>query len=326
MSNATPPFYGPMKLGQLLDRTFRLLRANLRLFVGIATVPLAAFFLTFFLAFAVFFFPILSELPKQPDPNALSGTLLHLMPFILVILFLQAAIFALYLAAACHAAVKADFGIRVTFREAYELAMKQAGRYVLLLVLIYAIAFFPALLIDGMMFAVSGLFGTHHPTPSPFMFILLPLGALLYFAALVYGVIATIWLSLAFPACVSEGLTATAAIKRSGQLTRSAKGRIFLVVLVVYAGTYLILLIVMSILIFLFAMGYVAGSAVHLHLPQSLILSGIACGGILIFGGMVCWMAVTWAGFSTALAVLYNDQRMRIDGPVASSSPGGVPA
>src|SRR6266568_5580222 len=131
----TQPPYGPMRLGQVLDRTFLLFRSNLKLFVGIAGIPQTAFFLIS----AVAFFPILSELIKHPDPNAVRGTLLHLMPFILVFLFLQTAIFALYLAAACHAAVQADLGIRVTFREAYKHAVEKVFRYLLLLVLIYVI-------------------------------------------------------------------------------------------------------------------------------------------------------------------------------------------
>ena len=90
-----PPQYPiPMSFGQILDRIYRLMRANLKLFIGIAAVPAGALIPIMALVFAVAFVPILAQQQRHSDP----GAALYLMvPAILVAMVLNLAVFALYL-------------------------------------------------------------------------------------------------------------------------------------------------------------------------------------------------------------------------------------
>lgn len=128
--SASRPSFGPahqfpMTFGQVFDRTFRLMRDNLRLLLGVAAVPSGAFFLILALVFAIVFAPILAQLPKQPDPTAFSHTFI---PLIFLMSLLNGIVFALYLAASIHAAAQADLGAKITFRVAYGMAWKRCGR------------------------------------------------------------------------------------------------------------------------------------------------------------------------------------------------------
>lgn len=65
--------------------------------------------------------------------------------------------------------------------------------------------------------------------------LLVPVGFVFFLGALVYSILMSVRLSLAFPACVHESLTARQSMARSSRLTRGAKGRILFVVLLSYA-------------------------------------------------------------------------------------------
>ena len=200
--NATRPSFGPahrfpMTFGQIFDRTYRLMRSQLKLFIAVSTVPAVAMVLMMALFFAIAFIPIFSQLPKQPDPAQMFRLFLPAMIFIMP---LSLVVFALYLAASIHAAMQANLDIPITFREAYQVAWKRIGRYFWLMLLIYIIAFLPMLVIELAMFGGMGLLTAGHTELSPGYFFLIPLEALLIIAALVYGIIMAIRLSLAFPA------------------------------------------------------------------------------------------------------------------------------
>ena len=63
----------------------------------------------------------------------------------------------------------------------------------------------------------------------------------LLIGAVVYGIIMGLRYSLAVPACAVENLTARAAIRRSIQLTKGSRGRIFmlaLLALIVQIGSH----------------------------------------------------------------------------------------
>jgi hypothetical protein len=97
-------------------------------------------------------------------------------------------------------------------------------------------------------------------------------------------------------------------------------GRIFLVMLVVYAILYAVELV--CILVFVILAALVAFIAVSAHVtvcsPAFFILVGLGVFGYALVIG-VC-VLVGYSGFTTALAVLYHDQRLRNDG-VASQTP-----
>lgn len=225
---AGSPYRGPMTLGQILDRTFRLVRANLRLFVGIGVVPAVVSLMTVAAIEAVMMLPMFRHLPKPPAPEEMAHlfTPAIFIPLVGVTTVINGVIFALYLAAATYAATQADKGLAVSISEAWQQARSGAGRSIWLLFLIYVISFLPAVVIELMFFGGFAMLMIGHSNPNPAVYFLLPLGMLLFFAALVYGILIALRFSLAFPVCIVEGLTARAALKRSGQLTKGAKGRI----------------------------------------------------------------------------------------------------
>jgi hypothetical protein len=326
--SSTPPYqaYIPRSFGQILDRVFRLVRANFKLFVGIAALPPAALYAVFALIAATVLWPVFTALPKSPSPEEIVRLAFVSVPLVFVVTFANLLVFGLYLAAASFAGVQADCGIKVTFRESYSTAWRHAGRYALLLILMYVICFFPALVIELVMFAGVGLSAVHKAQPNPMMIVLFPILYLFQMVALVVGVIVALRFSLAFPASVFEDLTSWQAIKRSIVLTRGARGRIFLVLLVTYAATYLAVLVLMGGAALMGALAFLAVSAMHIHLSTTAIWILAILGGVAFLAAMVLFTAASWAGFSTALAVIYNDQRLRIGSAPPAIAPPGAPA
>lgn len=311
-----------LSLGQLIDRVFRLIWAHLWVFVGIAFPPMAVTFVSLLLVAAVIVVPIVGRQPKPPE----IGPLLYIgVPLFVLQTVVSVFVFGVYFAAGSHAALAANLGGKPTIRGAYRAARDRAGRYCLLAVLCYAATFLPALLLELTMFAVGARTVSTQSTPGLAVFFLFPVAVLLLQVALVYGVVMALRLSLAMPACVAEGLKATAAMRRSTQLVRGAMGRIFVVLLVVYAASYLLIMLVE-------AFGFAGGGIVlfligpsHLHALTAgmWVLVGVA-GSFVLLALTLC-TALTWAGIVSALAVIYHDQCFHLEG-VWPGTPAGEPA
>jgi hypothetical protein len=211
--------------------------------------------------------------------------------------------------------VQADSGIKVTLGEAYGLAWRRGGRHLWLLVLCYLCACLPLLAIEGAVLLGVSAFAHGGATSPAALFFLLPLVFLLHIGALVYAILMGLRLSLAFPACVAEGLTATAAIKRSFQLSRGAMGRIFLVILVIYAVLYVGIFVVEIVAGMVAAVGVFAAVAADIHPAAPWSYIGLGLLGICGLAVMILFISLTYAAVTTALAVVYHDQRLRKDGP-----------
>jgi hypothetical protein len=335
-----PPFgptSGPLTFGQILDRTYKLGRANWKLFFGIATVPSVAIFLVF-AALVGCMVPIIG--PQIAAAQASAGHAAAAppayFPYLIAFLMLLAypilfAVFAAYMPAASYAATQADCGVKVTFGNAYGLALSRFWRYLWLIVLpafyvIVPLAVIAVAVAVGALLVhhASGGIGAASGGVSPAaMFFLIPLIMLLYVGLFIYCIWLMLRFFLAFPASVMEGLTAWASLQRSAKLTKGAKGRIFLVLLVVYAVTYAVNLVLMMIFMVVAAIG--AGVAVLAHValgsPAFFILIGLGVLGYLLV--LVACAMFSYAAYSTTLAVIYNDQRLRKDGPLlAPPQPG----
>lgn len=303
--------YGPKSWGQILDRTLRLLRANLKLFVGISVVPPVIFFLVFLIPLGAFL-PHLSRMPKTLSPAQQSQVFMIIFPIIAAGVLVHWATLAPSWAAASLAALRADLGTRTTFREAYAQAFEKFGRYLLLLFLIGLVTVGPIFVIQLIVVGTGALL-RHASAPARFAAV----GTvLLAFAVIfVYFILAMLRLSLAFPACVAENLTDVAAIKRSNTLARGAMVRIFLTLLIVYAIVYVVYLVALLALMFLVGIIVFIGSLSGFH--ELFAVKAVAIGflALVLLAIMTLVMALNAAGYGTALAVLYNDQRIRIDGP-----------
>lgn len=317
MNESAPrPSFGPahqlpMTFGQIFDRTFRLMRANLRLFLGIAAVPSAAIFLVFG---AIFGFMLPELIPQIAHKTAAPPVFPLYFPAALICAYLIfPLIYALYMPAASYAATQADLGFAVTFREAYAVAWRRFGRSLWLMILgiLYMIVPAVACVVVIGLGALLLHFAMGSSSGESMVLVLIPLGVLLYVAAMVISILMMMRISLAYPACVVEALPAWNSLQRSIRLTKDAMGRIFLVMLVVYAFTYLVIMVCVA--IFCFVGALVAFGAILAHVtagsPAFYVLIGLAVVGYLLV--LIASCLFSYAAFTTALAVIYHDQRVR---------------
>lgn len=320
------PANGSKTLSQILERVFQLLRANLKLFVGIATVQPAAFIVSIGLVFGGFVIPLYGRMPRNPSPAQDAQFGFIVLPAMMVVFLIHGVALAPCFAAASDASVRADLGIHLTFREAYANAFRRFWRLLLLLILIFAISMGPLIVLQLAVSLIGILVGRGNSAGGGALFVFIPIGILLVLACFAFSIVMQLRLSLAFPACVTENLTALSALRRSSQLTRGAKGRIFVVLLVVYAAVNIAYFLTFFSAVFVFAIGALVGSLFHFHAP--VVVNAIVVGllAVTILGVMVLFMAGSWAGYATALGVIYNDQRIRVDRPPASLPNGGTPA
>jgi uncharacterized membrane protein len=310
-----------MTFGQILDRTYKVCRANIKLFLSIASVPSVAVLVMLVAIFAcmapMIFSQIAAAQASDGAPPSLSPGMLPSVfaGVLLVVLYpLIFAVSALYMPAASYAATQADRGVKVTFGNAYRVARTHFWRYLWLLVLpaLYVIVPLIVIAIIVGVGAVLLHLGNSNTDPAT-MFFLIPLVGLLYLGLIVYCILLMLRFALAYPASVEEGLTAWGALQRSASLTKGAKGRIFLVLLVVYAVMYAVNLV--FIMAFMFVAAIVGGIALMAHVSQGspafFILIGLAALGYVLV--LVACTTISYAAYTTTLAVVYHDQRLRKD-------------
>ncbi len=322
-SSVTPP-PGPLTFGQILDRIFQIVRANLGTFLGIASLP-AGLMVAFYLVMIAAVFSIAN--PWHP-PNAAEITSKAVVAGAAVLAFsvLLYLVFALYEPAAIYAALQANGGGKVSFRQAYAVALDKAARYVWLAILRCLIVAGPILLFAAIVGGCVALVfmkghGNLHPETQ---FLLVPLTMLVYAGSIIYSILAVLWLVLACPACVAENLPARAAIGRSFKLTRGGRGRIFLLLLVLYAIGYAAGLVIECVFLVLGSAGALVMMLLHVPLqPWGLV--GIGVGGFCLLVAMFLIAACIWSAFATAFAVIYQDQRLRKEG-VAGAAPAPAQA
>ncbi len=310
---------GPMTFGQILDRVLQLMRANWRLFVGIALAPAAGLIAYFGIMFAAFF-PLLKPLMLHQtvgfSPMKFAWpTGMYVLGVALMVL-----IYALYEPAGVYAALEANSGGRVTFRAAWSVAWSKAGRYFWLSILRAVIVMLPILVFGALIDGSVGLTMAHGQgglDPS-LMVLIFPLFMLLYLGWIVYTVLIMLRLVLAVPASVMEDLSAWRSLRRSNQLTNGAKGRIFLLGLLIYAIAYAVFLVAEVVIFFLGAMAALVGMMLHLAMaPWGYI--GIGAGATVFACAYLVWVAAAASAYCTLFAVVYQDQRQRLDGVAAGA-------
>jgi hypothetical protein len=314
----------PMTFGQILDRIFRLVRSHWKPLVAIGMLPMG-FLFVFEGGFfgALYLAGVFKTPPAQPNAAVLLSTV---FPAALLFIPVMILMYGLYYGASGYASVQADNGLNVTAAEALRHAWSRIGRYTWLVVLrgliisIPIFALFAVIAVGGLLVTLVTKGNVSSNASTGALFLLIPLGILLYAGGAVYAVIMTLRLSLAFPACVHENLTAGQAIKRSGVLTHGAKGRIFLVLLIIYAISYAAIMVMYAAGLFIFAIAAFAGAGNMQHLSP-LTIAMIAVAGVAVLAVFLLWMALLMAGYSTAYAVFYRDQRLRKEGPPPAPAP-----
>lgn len=307
----------PMTLGQILDRVFRLVRANLKPFIAIGFLPIAVFIALEAIIFGGFY--LAGVFNRPPDQQHSMAILLTVLPMCMIFIPAMILIYGIYYGASTYAALEADRGVQVSALETIGLTWPKAGRYAWLLFLrglIVALPIFACAFAVAIGALLLGLIPNNNASPAA-LFFLIPLGMLFYLGAIVYAVFMTLRYSLAFPACVHENITAFQAIKRSSILTNGAKGRIFLVLLIIYAINSVCGIILYAIGLFAFAIGAVAGMG-HINPTSPLAISLYIIGGIVVLAVVFLWSAVLMSAYSTTFAVFYRDQCLRKDGAMVA--------
>lgn len=302
----------PMTFGQILDRIYRLIRARWRLFCSIAAVPIALAVVTCGVIMLFMLPVIISDASATPPaPGAFTGAspmfsvagILLSYPFFI-------AVSALYFAAAIYASLQADLGIVVSFSAAYRAAWSRFGRYLWLLILCFLSMFIPMFFFI-ISWGVLQLLAIKPGTSPVSMLLLMPLLFLVIIAASVFVLIAVLRLSLVYPACIEEDISAWSALKRSIRLTRGAMGRIFLVMLVIYAISYATLLVFLAACLAVGAACAAIGIAMHVTQGSPAFIAGVGLGILVYCVVMMAYMLFSYSAMTASVAVIYHDQKLR---------------
>jgi hypothetical protein len=295
------------------------MRANWRLFVGIALVPGTGMIAYFGVMFAALF-PVLKPLFLQQPPHFSLTTIVWLSAAYIFGVILMIVICALYEPAAVYAALQANVGTLVTFRKAWGVSWSKAGRYIWLAILRMLIVLLPILVFGAVIVGTVGLSIARAMGSHPYVTMMFPpLFMLFYLGAMVYAVLVMLRLVLAVPACVAEDVSAWKGLRRSNQLTYGAKGRIFLLFLLIYAIAYAAFLVAEVVIFFVGAIVALVGMLLHLAMaPWGYI--GIGVAAVVFICAYLLWCACIWAAYTTMFAVVYQDQRLHLEG-VAAHAP-----
>jgi len=301
----------PLTLGEILDRTAQLYRSRFLVFLGISLVPTGV---TLALAFAVALVVAWWNWSGAASVSSEAGYVLVVIfctVVALVALPILLAAMALATAAMVHAVARVYLGETTTIRDAYKTVWQRGWRYSWLLLLqslfIFiaplfvwiALVFFAALLTT--LAAKAGM----GSTAGGFFFGLI---AVLVVVALAgYMIWMGLRLALAFPACVVEQSTAWSAVKRSAQLSKGTKGRIFLLYLLGAALGWLLSMAVTIPMSILTALLPGMNGAQHAQTASVVMM-------LVIYGASFGVQALIKPIYGIALTLFYYDQRIRNEG------------
>lgn len=313
MAASAQPSEG-MTLGQILDRIFRLLWTHWRTFLKLAVMPCAALTIFFALmgvaliASGAVAWPARTALPPAMGAWIFStggaGCLLVI------------AAYTLFEGAATYTAMEADAGRSIGGKTAYATAWERFGRLLWLLILRTVLIGLPMLAPFALLGGLGGIAmrsGRGEIAPGVW-FVVLPFIILLFAGATLYAVLLSLRLALAPAACIAEGVSGVSALKRSRALTAKASGRLFLVLLVVYAAGYVTMMVVQLTGGALLGMGALLAALLGIHFvaPWNWIgITVMTAGGLAV---LLIWMAAIWSSYAVAFAVVYRDQRFRLEG------------
>jgi hypothetical protein len=236
----------PLTLGEILDRTAQLYRENFLLFAGISAVYAGVLLIMSLFQIGLTEALRILHLTQQLQWLVLTVTVLFLP---LMFIFAGAAV-----AANNRAVAWVHLGEPATIRSAYRSILPRLGSYLWLMTIAAFIVWTPfALLYGGYLSFVffyagpKGILNTHNTAPDPQAAIVFGLATLLFFllilVAFVYAIVMALRYALAVPASVVANLKARKALRRSVELSKGSRGRIFvlaLLVVIVQVGLVLI--------------------------------------------------------------------------------------
>jgi hypothetical protein len=299
------PALRPLSLGEILDRTAQLYRSNFMLFAGIF-VPYAGCALLL----GLLLLGVREWMRAAHLLRALLWAELSLIGVEWLLLFLAV---GAAVAATNRAVAWVHLGERATIRGAYESILPRLGRYLGLMALIFLIAWTPVVLLYLAFFGEAAYFrvglraaaraGAQHPIRDPHTLILFGIVtvivALLMIPAVVYAILMSLRYALALPACVLEDLKTRKALRRGIDLSKGARGRIFVLGLLV--GVIKLGLVTI-------AQGFFVIAAIRHH--------GQVGTGLSALSQVIGFFTAIFLGpiYATGITLLYYDQRVRHEG------------
>lgn len=285
----------PLSLGEILDRSFAVYRANFWLFVGIGSLSAAVQLVVNAIVLVIYkgYIPAAGAAQVGFHFNfggRQTGNMIGVLP-----VFLAGAVTQ---AAAVWALSEVYLGRRATISRSIRGVIARWLRFVgIALWQLWSFAWLPLLLVVPAIFLLaysSARFGMTGAFAG---------GTLLFLGIVgggVYGVIAIIRNSLAVPSAVLENLTVRAAMRRSKVLAAGAKGRIFVVFLITWC------------------LFIVAG---FIEMPLALLVMYGAMRGEKHIAEQILMLLVNFLAYSAVVPVMmigltlvYFDQRVRQDG------------
>ncbi len=295
----------PMSLGEILDRTAQLYRTNFALLVGIAAVYAGTL-----LVLNLGQIGVAALLGHLHMTRQLPWVTLAFVIIVVPLIF----IFAGAAVAANNRAVSwINLGQPATIRGAYRSIFPRLGRYLWLMTMIAFFIYLPFVVIFTayfvFLFAYAGrrhLFAPGAANANPAAFGVIALVTFVFFlfalAAFVYAILMALRYSLAIPASVIEDLKARAAIKRSIELTKGSRGRIFILLLLIFV----IELGLATVTQIFFIMAAFTAAKRHATVPVWMQIAQQVVGFITnsFIGPM----------YATGLTLFYYDQRVRKEG------------
>jgi len=284
--SAAPPAYElrPLTLGELLDRTFSLYRSRFWLFCGIAAVA-AAVELVAAGAGRI----LLHHYTKNPSTIVTGGLAVSYAARIIYFF-----IYCVTQAATCFAMSEVYLGRPASIGSSLRAVRGKWYAWIgIALWQTWSMMWAPVALMVPF-FVLVGLRLVRDNAAMIALMIVLGFGII---GAFVFGAIAYIRNSLAIPAKVVEGLSVRKAMRRSKMLSRGAKGRIFVLGLIIWALS-------MVAAIAAFPLGFAIGmapAANHILAEVSLLLVGFATESLVS------------PVLSIGLCLIYFDQRVRTE-------------
>jgi hypothetical protein len=291
----------PLSLGEILDRTAQLYRTNFVLFAGIFAVYCGLGLVMNLLLIG------LQELLKAKQTTAMAMITLSAAGLELLILFL---LIGPVIAAISRAVAWVHLGEPATIRGAYSSIVPRFGSYLWLMTVTAFVIYTPFVLLYAAFFGTLAFYGkglganaVAHATSNPHSMAVVGIASvvflLLIIPVLVYTILMTLRYSLALPACVLENLPALKAIRRSIELSRGARGRIFVL---------LLLVLVIKIGLVLVTQIFVFVSAFQNH--------GQLGPGISTVSQIISFFTGTFLGpiGAAGITLFYYDQRVRKEG------------
>jgi hypothetical protein len=289
----------PMSLGEILDRTAQLYRTNFVLFAGISAVYAGVLLVLNLLQIG------LAELLKSLH---VAGQQLWISLGFLALMLPVMVIFAGAAVAANNRAVAwVNLGQPATIRGAYKSILPRIWSYLWLVFLATLIIWTPFVVIYGGFFFSLWKFGAfdpakmQHPDPQTaiVMAVVFIAFLVLILAWAIYAVLMGLRYSIAVPAAVVEGLKARRALKRSIELSKGSRGRIFLLALMISIIQLGLVAIAQGFFLF-------AAFKNHMVLPV----------WAQILQQVVGFLTNSFIGpmYATGLTLFYYDQRIRKEG------------